>query len=119
MGRETLLECSFLIPLRRDKNLSDGRRHKPAAWTWLRKQLRQFRGGALSKEAVVGWYPDPDTDEDVWDDSWRYTLAMPRQQVRHLRTVLREACNVFEQKCIYLCVAAHVEFVWRRGHEKP
>jgi hypothetical protein len=117
VARKTLLECSFLIPLRRDKNLSDGKRHKPATWKWLRQQVHPFRGGTLAREAVAGWYLDPDTDDEVWDESWRYTLALSRRQVRRLRVVLREACNVFEQKCIYLSVAGHVEFVWRSGHE--
>ena len=118
MARKTLLECSFLIPLRRDKNLSDGKRHKAAAWKWLREELFAFGGCTTSKEAVAGWYLDRDTARPVWDDSWRYAVALPRKQVRRLRIILREACNVFEQKCVYLSVAGHVEFVVRRRHEK-
>jgi hypothetical protein len=26
---------------------------------------------------LVGWYVDPDTDEMVWDDSWKYFVALP------------------------------------------
>jgi hypothetical protein len=119
VARRTLLECSFLIPLRRDRNLSDGKAHKPQAWEWLETRLAQFGGGSRAKEMMAGWYYDPDTAEQVWDDSWRYVVALPGRRVRRLRSVLVEACDVFAQKCIYLSVAGHVEFVARRRHEKP
>jgi hypothetical protein len=119
VARPKLQECSFLIPLRRDRNLSDGKKHKPAAWAWLESQLFQFGGGARAREMIAGWYEDPDTQERVWDDSWKYFVALPRRQVRRLRALLVEACEVFQQKCIYLSVAGYVEFVGRRRRDKP
>jgi hypothetical protein len=116
--KTTLLECAFLIPLRRDRNLSDGEAHSPDAWDWLRTQLLPFGGGGRLRETVEGWYVDPDTHEPVWDDSWRYFVALPRRNIRRLRALLVEACSVFAQKCIYLSIAGHVEFVWSRDHEK-
>jgi hypothetical protein len=113
-----VLECSFLIPLKRDKNLSDGKPHKQEAWDWLELQLYPFGGATFAMEAVAGWYVDQDTRERVWDDSWRYTVATPRGQVRRLRRILRAACEIFAQKCIYLSVAGYVEFVTRPGDEK-
>jgi hypothetical protein len=38
--------------------------------------------------------------------------------VRKLRSLLRKACGVFQQKCIYLSVAGYVEFVEGRRREK-
>lgn len=118
VARKTLLECTFLIPLRRDKNLSDGKRHGETAWQWLEDRLYPFRGGTCDKLPVSGWYIDRDTQSVVWDDSWRYTVAVPRAWVRRLRAVLRAACVVFAQKCIYLSVAGHAEFVGRQKDEK-
>jgi hypothetical protein len=118
VARKKLLECSFLIPLRRDKDLADGKHHKPRSWEWLELQLSQFGGGGYANEMMSGWYEDADTQERVWDDSWKYVVAVPRQRLGRLRSVLREACQVFGQKCIYLSVAGYVEFVARRGHEK-
>lgn len=118
MKRNPLLECAFLIPLRRDKILSDGKKHERKTWEWLRKQLFQFGGGARGNETMSGFYEDPDTHERVWDDSWKYFVAVRRKEILCLRSLLVRACDVFEQKCIYLSVAGHVEFVWRRGHEK-
>ncbi len=118
VARKILLECSFLIPLQRDKNLSDGKLHKPEAWNWLEAELHAFGGASCATEATAGWYVDPNTSERVQDDSWKYTVALPRRQLRRLRSLLREACLVFEQKCIYLSVAGYVEFVARPGHEK-
>jgi hypothetical protein len=118
VAQEPLLACSFLIPECRDKNLSDGKPHEPRCWEWLLAQLSQFGGGGFAKETISGWYEDPDTHERVWDDSWNYFVAVPRRHVRRLRAVLVEACDVFEQKCIYLSVAGYVEFVGRGDREK-
>jgi hypothetical protein len=111
--RKKLLECAFLIPLRRDKNLSDGELHEPEAWQWLRTCLFQFGGGNKSNATEEGFYVDPDTHEQVWDECWRYVVALPPGHVRRLRALLREACDRFQQKCIYLSVAGQVEFVAR------
>jgi hypothetical protein len=53
----------------------------------------------------------------VIDESRRYVVALPQDQVDELRALLREACTVFQQKCIYLSVAGYVEFVYGPGHE--
>ena len=117
MARDRLLECSFLIPLRRDRNLSDGKPHRPGAWKWLSTRLyEEWQGGTRSREPQEGWYQEPDTGERVTDLSHKYTVALPREEVG-LRALLREACGVFAQKCIYLSVAGYVEFVEGPPHE--
>jgi hypothetical protein len=115
MARQRLLECSFLIPIRRDRNLADGKPHKHGAWDWLDGQLVQFGGGSLALELYEGGYVDPDTHERITDRSKKYTIALPRKELSRLRAVLREACQVFAQKSIYLSVAGHVEFVEGTG----
>jgi hypothetical protein len=117
VARKRLLECSFLIPIRRDRNLSDGKRHKPPAWHWLENSLSEFGGATRDTAHQEGWYLDPDTGGRVTDLSRRYFVAVSRKGVGRLRAVLREACFVFRQKCIYLSVAGAVEFVEGRGHE--
>ena len=111
MARKRLLECSFLIPVRRDKNLSDGGPHRSTAWRWLEDRLLDFGGATRDTALQAGWYLDPDTGERVADRSRRYVVAVPRTGLGSLRSFLREACTVFCQKCIYLSVAGYVEFV--------
>lgn len=72
MARKKLVECSFLIPIRRDRHLSDGRTHLVAAWEWLEENLAEFGGGTRDLSLHAGWYPDPDTGERVTDRSRRY-----------------------------------------------
>lgn len=117
MARKRLLECSFLIPIRRDRNLSDGRLHPQKAWNWLEQQLMAFGGVTLATEPYAGWYEDPDTQEQVKDLSRKYFVAMPKKELGQLHSLLQEACLVFHQKCIYLSIAGYVEFVERPGHE--
>jgi len=117
LGRKPLLECSFLIPLRRDRNLSDGRAHAKKAWKWLENELYEFDGATLANTTFEGWYLDRDTRTRERDISWKYFVALPRSDVERLRALLRRACVVFAQKCIYLSVAGRVEFVWRRSDE--
>jgi hypothetical protein len=117
MARKPLLECSFLIPIRRDGNLSDGRAHPARAWAWLEDRLCEFGGATRATGLYEGWYLDRDTGEPVKDRSRRYVVALPRGSLGVLRALLREACKVFRQKCIYLSVAGHVEFVEGPRHE--
>jgi hypothetical protein len=44
-------------------------------------------------------------------------VALARKQLRRLRSLLREACVIFQQKKIYLSVAGLVEFIEGSGHE--
>jgi hypothetical protein len=110
------LEYAFLIPIRRDPNLSDGADHPKKAWDWLQDRLFDFGGATRAADLYEGWYIDPDTREQVKDLSRKYFVALPPSQVRRLRALLREACGVFVQKCIYLSVAGQVEFVEGRSH---
>ncbi len=117
MARKPLLECGFYIPIHRDKNLSDGELHSAEAWEWLEGRLHDFGGATKATQLYAGWYVDQDTQQRVDDLSWRYEVALPRKQLRQLRSLLREACVVFQQKCIYLSVAGLVEFVEGPGDE--
>jgi hypothetical protein len=105
-----LLECSFLIPVRRDRILSDGKLHPTTTWTWLEDELVAF-GGMTRAPDRQGMYFDPDTREAVRDRSRNYVVAVARADVPQLRRLLRRACRQFGQKCIYLSVAGLVEFV--------
>jgi len=108
----SLLECSFLVPTRRDSNLSDGGEHERWHWIWLDAELyRRFGGGTQSEGLYQGFYVDPDTNERVTDRCLKYFVALPEDQIDELRQLLRGVCVLFEQKCIYLSVAGRVEFV--------
>jgi len=118
MPTEPLVECSFFIPICRDKNLADGALHEVAAWEWLDNQLdAQFGASTIDTGLYQGFYRDPDTQERVSDQSYRFILAMPREAVDQLRAVLAAACVIFAQKCIYLSVAGYVEFIGPDDHE--
>jgi hypothetical protein len=92
--------------------LSDGAVHPPEAWQWLDNELfNRFHGRTMAPGEYQGFYRDPDTGERVADDSFRYLVAVPKNDVKSLRSVLAGACVIFAQKCIYLSVAGKVEFV--------
>jgi hypothetical protein len=106
------LECAFLIPIRQDANLSEGELHSTEAWEWLDNELFEaFDGVTLAPGLYAGAYRDPDTGERVNDESRRFVVAMPAASTNELREMLKQACVVFQQKCIYLSVAGSVELV--------
>jgi hypothetical protein len=111
VAAERLYECSFLIPIRRDRILSDGKPHPRNAWAWLNDRLSAFGGATRATELYEGWYIDPQTGDQVKDRSRKYFVAVPRARVDEVRGLLREACGQFRQKCIYLSVAGRVELV--------
>jgi hypothetical protein len=108
----TIIECSFLIPLRRDANLSDGEEHEKRYWEWLDAALHgAFGGRTIAPGIYRGAYTDPDTHERVADESIKYVVAVPESDLRFLRIILSVACTVFQQKCIYVNVGGRVEFI--------
>jgi len=108
----TLLECSFLIPFRRDAGLSDGAEHERWLWKWLDGEMyRRFGGGTQAPGLYRGFYMDPDTKDKVADICLKFFVAVPEDQVDELRQLLQGACFLFQQKCIYLNVGGRVEFV--------
>ncbi|HEY4232176.1 MAG TPA: hypothetical protein VGM76_02005 [Lacipirellulaceae bacterium] len=112
MVQDPLLECSFLIPVRRDANLSDGEEHAKEMWDWLDDEMiDRFGGVTYSPLAYRGAYIDRDTGERVADDSKKCTVAIEESRIDELRQLLSAACVFFQQKCIYLSVAGSVEFV--------
>ena len=117
MSKNSLVECAFLIPIRRDTNLSDGAFHSRRAFVWLDNELfERFEGGTISPGLYDGFYKDPDTGQRIADKSYRYLVAMQSDKVDELRDLLTQACTVFQQKCIYLSLGGEVEFV--RGAKK-
>lgn len=107
-----IIQCEFLIPLRRDANLSDGDPHAPFAHEWLKRELfARFGGGTTAPGNYEGFYTDPDTGQQVFDESTKYIVAVNEDAIDTVREFLGEACHVFKQKCIYLAVAGSVEFI--------
>jgi len=114
----TLLECSFLIPVRRDANQSDGQKHDASAWQWLKSELfALFEGATRDAGLHDGFYKDPDTGQQIADKSYRYRVAIPESRLDELRQLLTIACLIFGQKCIYLSVAGKVEFIEPPSHD--
>jgi hypothetical protein len=63
----TIIECSFLIPLRRDANLSDGEEHEDRYLCWLDAALHgSFGGRTIAPGFYHGSYTDPDTRGSEW-----------------------------------------------------
>lgn len=116
MPSRVLLECSFLIPIHRDRNLSDGGRHDKKSWDWVEQELQAFGGATISRELYEGWYIDPHTKKRVSDLSRKFYVAVTRNDLGRLRQLLSESCSVFQQKCIYLSVAGKVEFIEGADH---
>lgn len=112
MVQDPLLECSFLIPLRGDADMSNGVEHGPEIWEWLDIELYdRFRGVTYSPVIYQGSYQDVDSGDRVFDDSKKCIVAVPNSRLDELRKLLSAACVLFQQKCIYLSVAGTIEFI--------
>ncbi len=112
MTQARVVECSFFIPIVRDGNLSDGLAHDPKMWAKLYEELFvRFGGRTIAPGLYAGAYRDPDTGQEVGDQSQRIIVAIPDANLDDLRQLLAEACDWFQQKCIYLSVAGQVEYI--------
>jgi hypothetical protein len=118
MAAMPLLECSFLIPIRRDAEISDGTEHRKAAWKWLHNELiREFQGWSRLPGSCEGEWMSP-AGTRISDQSKRYFVALAKSRLPALRSVLKEACRVFHQQAIYLAVEGKVEFLEVAHHEQ-
>ncbi len=116
MTSPTFVQCEFLIPQRRDSDLSDGKKHRKEAWEWLDEELFvEFGGGTVAPGWYRGAWRDPDTQSRVNDLSRKFFVALAAEEVQRLRDLLTKACTVFEQKMIYLNIGGKVEFLERRS----
>jgi hypothetical protein len=107
-----LLECKFLIPIRRDRQLSDGKLHSLEKWKWLQQQLgKQFRGWTKAPGLYQGNWINPKTGQLISDKSVMFLVAVWSEKMPRLRQLLKQACKQFRQECIYLSMAGRVEFV--------
>ena len=115
-----MFQCSFLIPLRRDAEISDAEVHALKEWDWLLNELEEHFGGwTRAPVTYEGAWKSAKTGRTVVDQSSRYEVAVAENQLDSLRLLLTEACAVFQQQVIYLAVAGHVEFVPRPKHDPP
>jgi hypothetical protein len=115
-----LLECSFLIPIRRDTEISDGELHSTKEWVWLTEALEEHFGGwTRAPGTYEGTWKSATTGRTVADQSYRYVLAVSADQIDSLHLLLAETCAVFQQQVIYLAVAGQVEFIPGPRHDPP
>ncbi|MBI1925103.1 hypothetical protein HYR99_12750 [Candidatus Poribacteria bacterium] len=120
MEQEQIVEAAFLIPIREDRQVGNGRLHPNTRWQRLTRDLYlMFEGWSREPGLVEGVYKDPDTGQPVSDKSRRYVVALPQRELDRLRRYLQEIGSVFKQKVIYLSVAGKVEFVEVSYEEIP
>ena len=94
-----LLECSFLIPTHRDAELSDCESHSRKKWNWLTRSLEEFFGGwTRAPGKYEGVWKSSSTGRTITDQSYRFEIAIPENQIDSLRLLLAEACAVFQQQ---------------------
>ena len=81
-------------------------------WHYFREKLfEEFGGYTIAPGEYLGCYTDPDTHNIVSDQSRKYILALPANEVQKLRRFLRKEAIIFKQKTIYLQVGGKVEFI--------
>lgn len=116
-GGPRIIECSFLVPIRRNSNR---RRHRPMMWALLTNALRRTFGGFSGPrrifafrgiDTVAGEWTDSRTGRTVKDQSRQFVVALPEEKLDDLRALLRKAAHSFDQEEIYLSVRGEVEFV--------
>ena len=93
-----------------------GKPHSSKCWRWLKEELVERFGGWSAIPGVEGAWKSPRTGKAIADQSIQYTVAVADQKLGEVRMVLRKACIVFAQQCIYLSIAGRVEFA-RTGME--
>jgi hypothetical protein len=88
--------ASFLIPLRDN----DGLPFDYSDFSWLHDQLLDRFTGFTRDGIVSGeWF---ESGIRYADDSYRFVVAVPKEQVDTLAELLEVACERFKQEALYL-----------------
>jgi hypothetical protein len=112
MSAKALVECAFLLPIRRDAQMSDGKFHDPEVWDWLYKELtNRFSFLVRAPGLYERVWKRPETGELLREKSNKIYVAAKLDDLAILREFLAEACKRFHQKTLYLSVAGNVEFL--------
>jgi hypothetical protein len=107
-----LVECSFLIPVRQDAEISSGEEHPMAVWLWLNEELyRRFDGRTLAPGLYEGLWKSSSTGLPIHDETRRYLVAILESALGEIEMLLEEACLEFHQQCIYLSIGGYVRFI--------
>lgn len=109
--RKILVETTFVLPLREDVELGNGKLHPSDRWRQFESKLYQLFGAWSDVGLVRGVYTSPTTGKAVYDRSRRYMLALNSKEVPRLREFLKKTGITFVQKQIYLSVAGKVELI--------
>jgi hypothetical protein len=101
LEQEQLVEAAFLIPIREDRDVGNGRLHPHTRWQRLTRDLYHlFAGWSRAPGLVEGVYKDPDTGQPVADTSRRYVVALPQRELDRLRRYVHEVGAIFKQKVV-------------------
>lgn len=107
-----LIQTSFLIPLREDKDIGNDRLHPATRWAvFQRKLYAAFGAWTLAPGNYEGSYRDPDTGFEVSELSRKYILAVSKRDLKRLKDFLKEEGASFQQKFIYFEAAGKVELL--------
>jgi hypothetical protein len=91
------IEASFLISIREDKDVGNGKRHSIDCWSRFKTKLfEEFYGFTIAPGEYYGCYTDPDTQAMVSDRSRLFIVALPEADVRRLRQFLKKEAVVFK-----------------------
>jgi hypothetical protein len=117
MGKEEkLIQTSFLIPIREDKRVGNGKLHPDTRFTDFWTKIctsKHFSGAYIGPGLCDGFEIDPKTKKIIPDKSKKYFIAVKKKDLKSLRDFLKEAACTFFQQRIYFEVAGKVEFVKR------
>jgi hypothetical protein len=88
--------ASFLIPLCDNS----GQPFSHSEFAWLHRQLASYFTGFTRDGIVSGEWTE--SGIHYADDSYRFVVAIPKEQVETLTTLLEDACTRFKQEALYL-----------------
>lgn len=107
----TSIQTIFLLPLNEDVIAGNGENHPQSRWDWLESELCERFGGFTKLPGICEGKWVDSTGTVITDDSYQWLVAIPKSNLRKMRTFLKEVAFKFKQQCIYFSYQGKVEFV--------
>ena len=110
--KEKIIQTTFLVPLKEDDDIGNGKLHPESRWQELQKIMYVgFGGWTIAHDFYLGGWVNPNTGKKIEDQSRKYFVDIKKKELNKMREIMRWVAREFKQQCIRFEHESEVEYI--------